>query len=232
MIERVVDAGRGRVARIRFSERADGDFRADACGADADKSVEHRRKAFMDGAWTWLRQVHGARSVQVRFPGEAAGAEADAAATSTLSAVLAVQTADCAPVVVVGGGSLGVAHAGWRGLARGVIGGLLEALDAVSPRPAKGEMRALLGPMIRPNRYEFGAAELAEVAAATAPDVAAVTEWGAVSLDLAAAARGALREAGVSEVEDLGFDSAHERFFSHRLRGDVARLATAARLEA
>ena len=231
-------AGRGLAARVRCSDRSDGDFRCDAgtgpphgrVRSDAAAALDRRRQALMAGPWTWLQQVHGADVVSVREPGEGAGAPADGAVTSVPGAVLAVHAADCVPVVVAGGGALGVAHAGWRGIAAGVVGAVVEAVVAESGDP-EPRLAALLGPMIRPACYEFGSTELAAVAAAVGCDVAGSTAWGAPALDLAAAAGGALRAAGVSQVEDWGLDTAGEHFFSHRVRGDTGRHALAARLE-
>ena len=92
-------------------------------------------------------------------------------------------------------------------------------------------LRALVGPLIRPPAYEFGAADLAEVARAAGCEVGAVTRWGTPALDLAAAVTGALRAAGVEQVHDMGLDTAQGDFFSHRVRGDRSRGATAVRLE-
>lgn len=230
-------AGEGWVVRIRCSARSDGDFRCAGAGDGGDGGVERddrlqrRRRALMDGPWTWLEQVHGAGVVVVTEPGGSAGSVADGAVTAVPGAVLALHTADCAPVVVVGDGAVGVAHAGWRGVVAGVLGEVVEALSTLIPDSARTGLRAVVGPAIRPAAYEFGPAELAAVAAAARRDVRAATSWGAPALDLVAAVRGALGAAGVSDVEDLGYDTAHDRFFSHRVRGEQARQATAVRLE-
>lgn len=226
MIERLAPAGPGQVARIRFSDRSLGDF-----GVDGDPAeLEARRRDFMSGRWTWMRQVHGARVVAVDRPGHGAGSVGDGAVTTRPGAVLAVQTADCAPVVIAGGGAVGIAHAGWRGILAGVVGAVVGAVRACE-QPGEGPGRALIGPVIRPWRYEFGSAELDAVAAATGEEARAVTSWGAPALDLAAAVRVALKACGVEEVEDLELDTADERFFSHRVRGDRGRQVAAVRLE-
>ena len=237
MIERLVPAGDGLLARVRCSQRSDGDFRvggSDDAGADAGPDgrlrLERRRQGLMVGEWTWLEQVHGAGVVAVAEPGGGAGSVADGAVTAVPGAVLALHTADCAPVVLVGRGAVGVAHAGWRGVVAGVLGEVVQALRSLAPDPAAG-LRAVVGPVIRPAAYEFGPADLAAVSRAVGRDVAAVTSWGAPALDLVSAVRAALHAAGVHEVEDLGFDTSHERFFSHRVRGEPARQATAVRLE-
>jgi hypothetical protein len=234
VIERVVSAGDGWLVRIRCSQLFEGDFRCDLSGGDCvgrDRSLERRRQGLMSGRWTWLEQVHGAEVAVITEPGGCAGAVADGAVTAVPEAVLALHTADCAPVVVAGHGALGVAHAGWRGIVAGVIGEVVNGVRRVSPAGETAGLRAVIGPVIRPSNYEFGADHLAAVAAAAGCDVAGATSWGTPALDLCAAALGALRAAGVSDVEDLGLDTARDGFFSHRARGDRGRQATAARLE-
>ena len=227
-------AGDGWLVRVRCSQISDGDFRCDyngTAGAGRADALERQRQRFMSGRWSWLRQVHGADVAVITEPGACAGAVADGAVTTVPEAVLALHTADCAPVVVVGDGALGVAHAGWRGIVAGVIGSVVDGVHRASTAPPGPGLRAVIGPVIRPSSYEFGADELAAVAAAAGCDVAGVTSWGTPALDLCAAVRGALDAAGVRDVEDLGLDTASDRFFSHRTRGDRGRQATAARLE-
>ncbi len=227
-------AGDGWLVRVRCSQILEGDFRWDhngGAGAEGDESLEQRRQSLMSGRWTWLEQVHGADVAYITEPGGCAGTVADGAVTAVPEAVLALHTADCAPVVVVGGGALGVAHAGWRGIVAGVIGQVVDGVRRASPAGAATDLRAVIGPVIRPSSYEFGADDLAAVAAAAGCDVSGATSWGTPALDLCAAVSGALSAAGVSDVEDLGLDTAGRGFFSHRARGDRGRQATAARLE-
>lgn len=233
MIERLVPAGEDWVARIRCSQRSDGDFRCDNHkGSSPDHCrLERRRQALMPGPWTWLKQVHGAEVVVVAEPGDGAGAIADGAVTDVPAAVLALHTADCAPVVVVGDGAVGVAHTGWRGIVAGVLGEVVRTMRGLPTCQGESRLRGVIGPVIRPSAYEFGPAELAAVSDAVRRDVRSVTSWGTPALDLVAAVRSALATAGVSDVEDLGFDTAHEGFFSHRARGELARQATTVRLE-
>ena len=130
MIERLVAAGDGWLVRVRCSQISDGDFRCYRGQASPGRggALERRRQTLMSGRWTWLRQVHGADVVVVTEPGGCAGAVADGAVTAVPEAVLALHTADCAPVVVVGDGALGMAHAGWRGIVAGVIGGVVDGV--------------------------------------------------------------------------------------------------------
>ena len=116
---------------------------------------------------------------------------------------LAVFTADCLAVVLEGEGIVGIAHAGWRGLAAGVITGrALE--DAGSPAKA-----AAIGPAIGSCCFEVG-----EDVAGRFPEEAATTTWGSPSVDLLAAARAQL--AGL-ELWDAGRCTGHDPgLFSHR----------------
>ena len=219
---RRLPAGAGTAVELCVTDRYDGDFRIDA---PADELAERRRSVF-DGEWTWLRQVHGSDVALVDSHGEHAGTDGDAAVTGLLGAVLCVQTADCVPVVVVGEHAVGVIHAGWRGLVAGVIDHSVEALRTIG----SSRLQAVIGPCIRPGHYEFGADELAQVETAVGGACRDATVAGTLALDMAAATTLALHRAGVDIVDDLGFDTADERFFSHRVRGDVGRQITAARL--
>jgi polyphenol oxidase len=188
-----------------------------------------RRRALVDGEWTWLRQVHGARVVEVTAPGEHAGAEADAAVTDVSGVVLCILTADCAPIAFTSReGVRGVAHAGWKGLADGVVRATVEAMRAKGAT----DIEAALGPCIHPSCYEFSPADLDVVAARLGDHVRAVTSDGRPALDLPGAVRHELAAAGVTLVEDAGTCTACDvdgdgapRWFSHRARGDEERQA-------
>ena len=185
--------------------------------------VEARRRAVKDAPWTWLRQVHGDTVVTVTAPGGGAGSKADASVTDGAARVLAVLTADCAPVALAGtGGVVGAVHAGWRGLTAGVI---QRAVDVVRALGAT-DVRAVLGPCIRPECYEFGVADLDTVAATLGEGVRGVTASGRPALDVPAAVANALDAAGVTDFEDLGVCTAcSEDYFSWRARGELARQA-------
>ena len=218
---RRVPAGANAVAEIAFTTRTDGDFHVDR----ADDDLRHH---IFDGSWTWLHQVHGAGVAVVDHLGAKAGEECDASVTGLLNAVLCVQTADCVPVVLVGDGVVGVAHAGWRGLVEGVIATTVDVLVALGG----GNPTAMIGPCIRPSSYEFGEAELALVEASVGGPVSAVTATGTPALDLARADTHALATAGVGHVDDLGIDTADDGYFSHRVRADEGRQVTAVRMVA
>jgi YfiH family protein len=182
----------------------------------------------------WLAQVHG--DAVVRFDGtEPEGAEpvADASVTAVPGVVLAILTADCLPVLFAArdGREIGAAHAGWRGLA----GGVLEATLAALRTPPAG-LVAWLGPAAGPRHYEIGAevrdaflAHDAGAAAAFEP-----TRPGHWHMDIYALARARLAAAGVLDVQGGGLCTIGDaaRFYSYRRDGRTGRMATLAWMEA
>ena len=204
-----------------FTDRRHGDLAVD--GAPAVLTA--RRAAVRATPWTWLRQVHGFHVVHAAVPGEHAGVEADAVVTATPGVALAVHSADCASVLLVGDGGIGVAHAGWRGLVAGVIEATAAALADLGTPP----QRAVLGPCIRSCCYEFGGGDLDLVAAHYGADVRSTTGSGTASLDLPAAVAGACRAAGIEELDDAGTCTAcSPQHWSHRAAGDTGRQALVA----
>jgi len=185
-----------------------------------------RRAGLPDPAtWWFLDQVHGATVVTVEAPPDpgASVPAADAAVTAAPGLALVVLTADCAPVAIADDDAVGVVHVGWRGLAGDVVAGAVDALRAVG----RGEVRAAIGPCIRPAHYEFGRAELDRLIARFGPGVEARTADGRPALDVAAGVRMAFAECGVSAVDDTGDCTAAEpdRFFSFRRDGRTGRQA-------
>jgi len=156
--------------------------------------------------------------VTVTEPGEHAGVEADAAITRVPLAKLAVRTADCVPLVLEGEDAIGVVHAGWRGLAAGIVQATVAALGPVR--------RVHIGPHIRVGCYEFGEGDLDEVAAALGDVVRGTTAWGAPALDLTAGVRSVV---GDLRVADAGACTAcTDLYYSWRARKDTGRFATIA----
>lgn len=149
----------------------------------------------------WLRQVHGTRVVDAAKAVDRP--EADAAVARHAGAVCAVQAADCLPVLLAdaAGTVVGAAHAGWRGLAAGVIEATVDEM-----RVPAGTLMAWLGPAIGPAHYEVGAevrdAFLARDAGAAAAFVA--NRPGHWLLDLYAVARQRLAARGVRRVHGGG----------------------------
>jgi YfiH family protein len=158
-------------------------------------------------------QVHGAGVAEVR---EGAGysvgeIEADALLSATPELALAVHVADCLPIVIAGPGALAVVHAGWRGLAAGVIEGALAGLRALS---GTAPLEAAIGPGAGGCCYEAG------------PEVhAALTGYGASHgrlLDLRAVAVAKLQAAGVASIAEVDLCTLCAppgMLFSHRREG-------------
>lgn len=113
-------------------------------------------RAFVPGEPFWLNQVHGAAVVDAQQAEHRAGA-ADASFTDAPNVVCAVSIADCMPVLLAdtSGRCVGVAHAGWRGLALGVIQATVNAMRERLGN-AGAELIAYLGPAIGPRHFEVG----------------------------------------------------------------------------
>jgi YfiH family protein len=172
----------------------------------------------------WLEQVHGAEVA--RCGGAPGPPRADAAVATRPGEVCAVLVADCLPVLFAArdGSAVGVAHAGWRGLAAGVLERTVEAMPA-----PPGDLLAWLGPCIGPAAFEVGA-EVRE--AFVACDRAAARHFEANTrgrwwADLEGLARDRLAAAGVTAIHGGGLctHADPERFFSFRRDGITGRLA-------
>jgi YfiH family protein len=214
-----------------------------AVGDDAATVAENRRRfATRIGARpVFLRQVHGARVVRV----EAIDAdpdrplhEADAVFTTAAGVACTVQAADCLPVLLAApdGRAVGAAHAGWRGLAAGVLEAAVAAVsDAARCQPS--ELSAWLGACIGPGAFEVGADVLLAFAvppgssADVAPAARHFRPQGAGKWlgDLAGLARDRLLAAGVQRVDGGGWCTVGDpaRFFSYRRDGTTGRMAAA-----
>ncbi len=216
----------GLSAVVRSTGASDGDFTVTAPDAE---SLAARRQRVAPHPWSWLHQVHGAEVVVVRGPGDGAGRTGDGMVTASAGAVLAVQTADCAPVALVAeSGVVGIAHAGWRGVVAGVIPATIAAMRELGA----GSVAAFVGPLIGPECYEFSAADLARIEAVVGAHVASTSRSGAPALDLARAVTEQLRRSGVEEIDVVAACTAcSDGYRSHRARGDTARQATAVWIE-
>jgi polyphenol oxidase len=165
----------------------------------------------------WLRQVHGR---EVSHDGNALRV-GDACVTRTAMSPQAVIVADCMPVFFADEDAsvVGVAHAGWRGLAAGVLEASLDAMGV-----APGKLIAWMGPAIGPRVYEVGA-DVFE--AFPEKDAFVANRPGHWLLDLYALARARLARRGVRRVSGGGFCTYSDpaRFFSHRRERAAGRMA-------
>ncbi|MCC6534166.1 MAG: peptidoglycan editing factor PgeF [Burkholderiales bacterium] len=198
----------------------------DSTGDDPAAVRENKRRlhALLPAPPRWLRQVHGASVVRAD---EIDGAiDADASYTCQAGVVCAVKIADCMPVLLsrANGACVGIAHAGWRGLAAGVVERTVAALG--------GEPHAVLaylGPAIGPAAFEVGDDVRAafcdfDAAAAAAFRPLRTGKWLA---DLYALGRRRLHRSGVERVFGGGCCTYSEpvRFYSHRRNPVTGRMA-------
>jgi len=208
------------------------DENADA-GARAGAAERHLT-THLPAAPVWLRQVHGNHVVVLDeatlATARAALPVADAVVTRLSGVMCAVRTADCVPVAItdVAGTAIGLAHAGWRGMAAGVLEATVRALVAQGAAPRA--LLAWLGPAIGPASFEVGddvkhafCVEDAGAAACFAPH--REDKWLA---DLYGLARRRLVRVGVTAVYGGGFCTYADvrRFPSYRRERTGERMAT------
>lgn len=214
------------------------DFDPGRDGSQAAAAANRQRLAAELGARpVWLRQVHGAEVARIdRWPGPEAPV-ADAAVSATAGVACVVLAADCLPVLLCDdqGRAVAAAHAGWRGLAAGVVERSVAALCEAAGCPPT-EVQAWLGPCIGPRRFEVGADVLQ--AFGVEPDGPPSPHfvrrdrpdgdrrWLA---DLPALARQRLAQSGVARVGGGHWCTVEEAsaFFSFRRDGAVGRMAAA-----
>jgi YfiH family protein len=209
------------------------------CGDDPEAVRANRAavRAFLPGDPAWISQVHGSAVVDAARvqPGQPV-LVGDASIATAPGVVCAVLTADCLPVLFadLAGTVVGAAHAGWRGLAAGVLNETVAAMRAAGA----GEITAWLGPAIGPAKFEVGEdvldafvadangeQEVAQVRAAFAPYEGRPGKYLA---DMNALARRLLAREGVTRVWGGDHCTASEstRFYSYRRDGVTGRLAS------
>ena len=202
--------------RAIFTDRREGNL-STAAGDDCARGARRRESLAAALGVRRLcasRQVHGTHVHVVSEPaGEGAGAlalDADGHATALRAVGVAVLAADCLPVAIGGHGAVAMVHAGWRGLADGV---LEQGAKVVASLAGAGELGAVIGPCAGACCYEVG------------PEVKRAfglpAERGPI--DLRAIAHERLLAAGVDSVADVaGCTICDERYFSHRREGLAA----------
>jgi YfiH family protein len=199
-------------------------------GDDAGAVAENRRRVRaaleLPSEPLWLNQVHGA-DVHLNDSQPAAPPTADASVALTAGRVCAVLTADCLPVLFTDrdGVRVAAAHAGWRGLAGGV---LERTVAALGTDPAV--LLAWLGPAIEQEAFEVGAEVREQFLSRDPADERAFVRnardrWQA---DLYALARSSLERLGVNQIYGGGYacHADRDRFFSYRRDGRTGRMAT------
>jgi polyphenol oxidase len=201
----------------------------DHVGDDPAAVAENRRRlkeaAELPSEPCWLSQVHGITVADLDSP--AVPGPADAAIARGSAKVCTILTADCLAVLFASdsGDTVAAAHAGWRGLAAGVIEATVHAMD-VPP----GSLLAWLGPAIGPKHFEVGA-EVRDVfleADTKSGEAFEPNPYGRFMADLSLLARRRLQGLGVSRIYgggDCTFTQA-DRYYSHRRDGVTGRQAT------
>ena len=221
-VKACVTTREGGVSLAPFDSLNLGDHVGDAPSAVA----ENRRRLTDHFAITpaWLQQVHGIAVVEAD-PTQVA--TADASWTATPGIACAAMTADCLPVLFCNraGTRVAAAHAGWRGLANGVLEATLDSLEV----PAD-EILAWLGPAIGPQAFEVGP-EVREAFIAQLPQAAQAfvpsRNAGKFLADIYALARLRLATRGVTAVYGGGLCTVTDpRFFSYRRAARTGRFAS------
>jgi purine-nucleoside/S-methyl-5'-thioadenosine phosphorylase / adenosine deaminase len=218
-----------------------GDHVGDAAAAVAENRRRLAADAGLPAGPVWLRQVHGigvadldAAAPDAAAPG-AAPITGDAAFTRCRGRVCAILTADCLPVLLAAdsGDLVAAAHAGWRGLAGGVIEATVAAIMGAGVAP--GRLLAWLGPAIGPQHFEVGG-EVREALLANDPaaeSAFAPNARGRFMADLQQLARRRLAAAGVDRIyggEECTYADP-TRYFSYRRDGVTGRQAALIWLE-
>ncbi|MFL6675363.1 MAG: peptidoglycan editing factor PgeF [Massilia sp.] len=201
--------------------------------AEAVRENRARLQARLPGRPAWISQVHGADVVDAATVGPGQPVRVgDASIATGPGVVCAILTADCLPVLFadLDGKVVGAAHAGWRGLAGGVLGATIGAMRAAGA----GEITAWMGPAIGPSAFEVGPDVLdsfvaaipdADARACFAPYPGRPGKWLA---DMFALARLMLARDGVTRVAGGDYCTATERetFYSYRRDGVTGRQAS------
>jgi YfiH family protein len=203
---------------------------------DDDQAVRSNQRLLADAIGVtpvYLNQVHGPRVVRLTAADAAPDApvhEADAAVTTTSGIACTAQVADCLPVLFAAPGAVGAAHAGWRGLAGGVLEATVQALcEAARCEPDR--LQAWLGACIGPERFEVGADVLRAFGADPARDNARFRPQpdGKWMADLPGLARGRLQALGLKRIGGGRWCTVSEpsRFFSFRRDRVTGRMVAA-----
>lgn len=199
----------------------------DSCGDDPGHVRKNRDllQSLLPSKPSWLSQVHGVKVIDLDAH-NSVGHEADAITSHKTGQVCAVLTADCLPVLFCNTTATKIAasHAGWRGLAGGVLEATVLAMDC-----APDELMAWLGPAIGPRAYEIGEDVYESFMTLDSENASAFKPSGDRWLaDLYGLARLTLARVGVSQVTGGQYCTYSEpdKFFSYRRDGITGRMAS------
>jgi YfiH family protein len=222
----------GGVSAAPFDSLNLGAHVGDAAAAVTENRRRVRARLELPAEPVWLEQVHGTHVADLDAVADAARSPADAVMTRARGRVCVVQVADCMPVLLAARDAsvVAVAHAGWRGLAAGVLEATVTRL-----RAAPQQLLAWLGPAISARHFEVGG-EVREAFLARDPGAGGAFELnarGRWQCDLATLARRRLTALGVAEVSGGLWCTYADpaRFFSFRRDGRCGRMAALIWLE-
>jgi YfiH family protein len=216
----------GGVSAVPFDTLNVGAHVGDFPPAVAENRRRVRRLLALPAEPLWLEQVHGTAVFDPDAGAAGLPPHADAVIARSAGRVAVIQVADCLPVLLAtpDGAAVAAAHAGWRGLAAGVLEATIAALGGDASR-----LLAWLGPAIGPRHFEVGAEVLR---AFTQQDPAAAQAFagnarGRWQCDLTLLARQRLVRAGVAQVFGGSWCTYSDpaRFFSYRRDGQCGRMA-------
>jgi YfiH family protein len=216
----------GGVSAAPYASLNLGDHVGDLPAAVAENRRRFQAAAQLPAEPHWLAQVHGIRVADLDVGGSTIAA-ADGAYTRRPGRICAILTADCLPVLFAAesGEAVAAAHAGWRGLAGGVIEATVRAL-ALDPRA----LLVWLGPAIGPRHFEIGPEVRDELLRGDGGAEAAFTvnARGRFMADLEALARRRLARLGIERIYGGGecTYSHPDKYFSHRRDSQTGRQAT------
>lgn len=204
---------------------------------DNPETVRENRKGLISslpltGGVQWLQQIHGVKVVEASSDGKAR--TADGCITGSVGLACAVMTADCLPLLICdrAGTRVAAIHAGWRGLADGIIANAVAQFEA----PAK-ELLVYLGPAIGAKHFEVGvdvleafyesAGSSSHVCAMTAAFTPSALKPMKYLADIYALARAALHQLGVTHIYggDCCTYTDAQHFYSYRRDGNTGRMA-------
>jgi YfiH family protein len=191
----------------------------------ADVAENRRRMAEQMGVppshFIGVHQIHSPDAVVASGPWEGASRpRADAIVTRTEGLAIGVTAADCGPILFVDPKArvIGAAHAGWKGALTGIVESTVDAMERLGA--GRAGIVAAIGPLIRQPSYEVGNEFVERFVDADAQNVLfflPASREGHAMFDLAGFIRMRLENAGVSVIDDIGFDTySDERFFSYR----------------
>lgn len=190
---------------VAFGSLADGDGRI-----DRSSRIAIADQLGISTDWATISQVHGANIVSVDEAGH--HGDADGLMTTIQGLPLVVATADCVPAAIMGRNTASIVHAGWRGVASGIVPKAVSTMEEGGDRVAA----VVLGPHIGPCCYEVGPEVVDAIGG-----YASTTTWGTVSADLEEAIRAQVADVDVVSTGPCTMDQ--PRYASHRRDGTPER---------